>query len=123
MTRQEFRQKWEGRRDEWSRRGISAPAGPLLHEVLADLDSVAGDEGAELLTLTQAAIQSGYSADSLGSMLRTGKLINRGRKNAPRVRAADLPCKPLRYPARPPHVRPASRQTARASRLTPKGGE
>ena len=123
MTRQGFRQKWEGRRDEWSRRGISAPAGPLLDEVLADLDSVARDEGAELLTLTQAAIRSGYSADSLGRMVRTGKLTNRGRKNSPRVRAAELPRKPLRYPARPLHVRPASRQTARASRLTPKGGE
>jgi hypothetical protein len=122
MTRQEFRQKWEARRDEWLRRGISAPAGPLLDEVLTDLDAVARDEGAELLTLTQAAIRSGYSADTVGRMVRDGKLTNLGRKNAPRVRAADLPRKPLRYPARPLHVRSASWQTARASRLTPKGG-
>jgi hypothetical protein len=107
MTRLEFRQKWEARRDEWSRRGISAPVGPLLDEVLTDLDSVTRDEGTELLTLTQAAIRSGYSADSLGRMVRTGQLTNRGRKNAPRVRAADLPRKPLRYPARPLHVRSA----------------
>jgi hypothetical protein len=123
MTRQEFRIKWEARRDEWSRRGISAPAGPLLDEILADLDSVARDEGLELLTLTQAALRCGYRPESLGRMVRDGTLANLGRKNAPRVRAADLPRKPLRFPTRPPHVRPTSRQTARASRMTPEGGE
>jgi hypothetical protein len=123
MTRQEFRQKWEGRRDEWSRRGISAPAGPLLDEILADLDAVARDEGSELLTLSQAALRSGYRADTLGRMVHDGKLTNLGRKNAPRVRAADLPRKPLRYTPHSPQVRPASRQTARASRLTPEGGD
>lgn len=123
MTRYEFRIKWEARRDEWSRRGISAPAGPLLDEVLADLDAVARDEGMELLTLTEAALRSGFSPDTLGRYIRQGKLANLGRKNAPRVRAADLPRKPLRFPTRPPHVRPTSRQMARASRMTPKGGE
>jgi hypothetical protein len=123
MTRQEFRIKWEARRDEWSRRGISAPAGPLLDEVLADLDSVARDEGTELLNLTQAALRSGYSPDSLGRMVRSGKLANLGRKNAPLVRAADLPRKPLRFPARSPQFRPTSRQMARTSTMTPKGGK
>jgi len=123
MTRLEFRDKWEARRDEWSRRGISALAGPLLDEILADLDAVVRDERMELLTLTQAALRSGYSPDSLGRMVRSGKLANLGRKNAPRVRAADLPRKPLRFPARPPHVRPTSRQMARTSTMTPKGGK
>ncbi len=121
MNRNEFQSKWETLRDEWSRRGFSAPVGPIVDELLADLQSVERDEGAELLNLTQAALRSGYSPDSIGRMLKTGRLTNCGRKNAPRVRAADLPRKPLRFPTRPPHVRPA-RQTARASRLTPKGG-
>jgi hypothetical protein len=123
MTRNQFQEKWFTLRDEWSRRGFSAPVGPIVDELLADLRSVERDEGAELLNLTQAALRSGYSPDSIGRMLKTGRLTNCGRKNAPRVRASDLPRKPLRYPARPLHVRPASRQTARASRLTPKGGE
>ena len=123
MTRAEFCGKWKTLRDEWSRRGFSAPVGPIVDELLADLQTVERDEGAELLTLTQAAIRSGYRADTVGRMVRSGKLANLGRKNAPRVRAADLPRKPLRYPARPLHVRPASRQTARASRLTPQGGD
>ena len=122
MNRQEFQSKWSALRDEWSRRGFSASVGPILDELLADLQSVERDEGTELLNLTQAALRSGYSPDSIGRMLRTGQLVNRGRKNAPRVRAADLPRKPLRFPTRPLHVRPA-RQTARASRLTPKGGK
>jgi hypothetical protein len=122
MTRQDFNAKWTGLRDEWSRRGFSAPVGPIVDELLADLRSVDRDEGAELLNLTQAALRSGYSPDSIGRMLRTGLLVNRGRKNAPRVRAADLPRKPLRLRGRPLHVRPA-RQTARASHLTPDGGK
>ena len=122
MTRDDFQEKWSALRDEWSRRGFSAPVGPILDELLADLRSVDRDEGAELLNLTQAALRSGYSPDSIGRMLRTGLLVNRGRKNAPRVRAADLPRKPLRLRGRPLHVRPA-RQTARASHLTPDGGK
>lgn len=122
MTRQDFNAKWSVLRDEWSRRGFSAPVGPIVDELLADLRLVERDEGAELLNLTQAALRSGYSPDSIGRMLRTGQLVNRGRRNAPRVRAGDLPRKPLRLRPRPIHVRPA-RQTARASHLTPDGGK
>jgi hypothetical protein len=122
MTRNDFQEKWAGLRDEWSRRGFNAPVGPIVDELLADLQAVEREEGAELLNLTQAALRSGYSPDSIGRMLKTGQLTNRGRKNAPRVRASDLPRKPLRAPTRVLHVRPA-RQTARASRLTPEGGK
>ena len=123
MTRQEFFGKWESRRDEWTRLGISALAGPLLAELLADLDSVARDEGAELLNLTQAALRSGFSPDTLGKLIRQGKLANLGRRNAPRVRAADLPRKALRPASRISHVQDASRQSARVSRKTPRGGK
>lgn len=122
MTRQDFLSKWEPRRDEWLSRGISAPLGPILAELLADLDAVARSEGTELLTLTQAAIRCGFSADSLGRMVRKGTLQNYGRKNAPRVRAADLPRKVLRAPSPFTHTQSASRQQARAS-TTPRGGK
>ena len=88
MNRQEFFSKWETRRGEWSRLNVSAPAGPLLDEVLADFEAVSRDEGSELLNLTQAAIRSGFSVDTVGRMVRDGRLRNYGRKNAPRVRAA-----------------------------------
>jgi hypothetical protein len=72
VTRQAFFGKWETRRDEWTRLGISALAGPLLAELLADLDSVARDEGAELLNLTQAALRCGFSPDTLCKLVRQG---------------------------------------------------
>lgn len=123
MTRREFLDKWGARRDEWSRRGISAPVGPLLDEVLADMESVTRHEGTELLTLTQAAIRCGFSPDSLGRLVRLGKLQNYGRKNAPRVRAADLPRKILRAPAPLAQVGIASRQQRGVSSTkTPEGG-
>lgn len=45
------------------------------------------------LTLVDAARRSGYTADHLGAMIRDGTLPNAGRKNAPRIRIADLPIK------------------------------
>lgn len=56
-----------------------------------------GDD--ELLTLTQAAELTGYTADHLGRQIRAGKLTNRGRKNTPRVRRGDLTPKPGALPA------------------------
>ena len=123
MTRHELWGKWEALRDDWSRRNFSAPVGPIVEELLDDLRSVDRDEGSELLNLTQAALLSGYDPDTLGRLVREGRLANHGKKHAPRVRKADLPRKPLRFPGRPPHVRLASRQTARASRKTPRGGK
>jgi hypothetical protein len=123
MTRNGFQEKWSTLRDEWSRRGFSAPVGPIVAELLADLQAVERDEGAELLNLTQAALRSGFSPDTLGKLVRQGKLANLGRRNAPRVRAADLPRKALRPASRISHVQDASRQSARVSRKTPRGGK
>jgi hypothetical protein len=57
--------------------------------------------GDETLTLVEAAVVSGYSVDHLGHLVRHGKLANLGRKNAPRVRRADLPIKSPTRPGRP----------------------
>jgi hypothetical protein len=48
----------------------------------------------EVLTLDQAAAESGYSADHLGRLLREQKIPNAGRANAPRILRGDLPRKP-----------------------------
>ena len=48
----------------------------------------------ELLDLRQASIESGYSADHLGRLVRDGKLPNAGRRNAPKIRRIDLPRRP-----------------------------
>ena len=47
----------------------------------------------ETLNLQEEARESGYSADHLGELVRQQKIPNFGRKNAPRIRRADLPIK------------------------------
>ncbi len=47
----------------------------------------------DTLNLRDAARESGYSADHLGELVRQGKIPNVGRRNAPRIRRADLPIK------------------------------
>jgi hypothetical protein len=49
--------------------------------------------GAETLTLVEAARESGYSADHLGSLVKRKKIPNAGRTHAPRIRRQDLPPK------------------------------
>ncbi len=48
----------------------------------------------ETLTISQAAIQSGYNEETLRRLVREGVIPNAGRPNAPRIRRADLPLKP-----------------------------
>jgi excisionase family DNA binding protein len=91
MTLDEFRSQWERRRDEYARLHAQIDAATLIDHLLADLETVAIDRSAALLTLTQAAHVSGYSADHLGRLVRTGELANYGRTHAPRVRSGDLP--------------------------------
>lgn len=55
----------------------------------------------ETLTLAEAARESGYSAESLGRLVRRGAIPNAGREHAPRIRRSDLPHKPARVAAAP----------------------
>jgi len=64
--------------------------------------------GEETLTLVEAAAISGYSADHLGSLVKHGRLRNYGRKNAPRIRRADLPIKSPAKSGRPPQQQRAA---------------
>ena len=66
----------------------------LLIRSLADqLEAVQGREDSEILTLLQAARESGYSADHLGRMVRKGKIPNARRPGSPGIRRSDLPRK------------------------------
>ncbi|MEP6496121.1 MAG: hypothetical protein ABJF01_25830 [bacterium] len=46
------------------------------------------------LTLSEAALRSGYSTDHLARLIRDGRLPNAGRRGSPRIRVADLPIRP-----------------------------
>ena len=67
----------------------------------AELDEAQRALGAETLTLAEAARESGYSQDHLGSLIRRGKLPNAGRLHAPLIRRSDLPIKSSTAPGRP----------------------
>ena len=78
----------------------------------AELDEALRTLGEETLSLVEAAEASGYSSDHLGSLVRSGKLTNHGRPNAPRVRRGDLPIKKATSPGR---ARAAPRRRRKAA--------
>lgn len=74
-----------------------APTVAEAYELAArELEARLGSVADELLSLAQAARESGYSADHLGRLVKTQRLRNHGRAHAPRIRRGDLPVKPSR---------------------------
>lgn len=70
----------------------------------AELEHALKALGEETLSLVEAARVSGYTADHLGHLIKTGKLPNAGRRNASRIRRADLPTKSPTRPGRTPQA-------------------
>jgi hypothetical protein len=89
---------WTRRRDEAAAIGALAPTAQLCDLVLRDLQMMRTAAQDELLTLTEAARRSGYSREHLSRLVGLGTIPNAGRRNAPRIRAADLPRKPGHLP-------------------------
>jgi hypothetical protein len=72
-----------------------APAAALAYEQAADeLNATLEAQQNAPLTLSEAARESGFSADHLGRLVREGRIPNAGRPHAPRIRRADLPRRP-----------------------------
>ena len=69
--------------------------------VAVELERALAAFGAETMTLTEAARETGYTAGHLGGLVKRGRIPNAGRTRAPRVRRADLPIKPTHGPGRP----------------------
>lgn len=77
----------------------------------------AGEE--KTVNLTEASRLCGYKPDSLGKMIRQGRLPSVGRRHAPRLRVGDLPCRPgfpspLHHAPAPLHLEERSVDRARA---------
>ena len=90
-TRDAVIARWCARRDEWKRLGMFVDAAAIAGEIVADLSEIVSSEAMEVLTLTEAARRSGYSAGHLGREIRAGRIPNAGRLNAPRLLVRDLP--------------------------------
>lgn len=85
-------QKW---REEAARlrRYNAVVQADLLATVADELEASLREEAEELLSLQQAATESGYSSRQLSRLAASGALPASGRKNAPRFRRGDLPRK------------------------------
>ena len=92
----------------------------LWHLAAAELDAALEAFDDQTLTLVEAAEVSSYTANHIGSLVRSGKLTNVGRPNAPRVRRADLPIKKATSPGRPKRRRETA-ITNIAKKLSPDG--
>lgn len=117
MRPEEFVKKWTSEAEAMRHRGVLVAGALLLDEILRDFDAVTRGRANELLTLADAAVESGYAAEYLGTLIRKGQIQNAGRPHAPRIRRQDLPRKASRLPDPPPGLKlvgATPRQIARA---------
>jgi hypothetical protein len=73
------------------RRRAASPQAEVLESCAADLEACVQERELEVLTLSQAAGESGFTYSALEKMVRRGAIANAGRRGAPRVRRRDLP--------------------------------
>ena len=88
----ELAAEWRATADTLAAHGAEQGAATCrLHA--AELEAALRAQDDELLDLTAASTESGYSPDRLRHMIAEGTVPNAGRRGAPRVRRADLPHK------------------------------
>ena len=84
---------WRSLADQQRRFGAETHA-RILEYCADELANALRSSEQELLDLRQASMESGYSADHLGRLVRDGRIPNAGRRNAPKIRRIDLPRRP-----------------------------
>ena len=86
-----------------------------LEACAAELEAALRQRDETTLTLTDAASESGYSADHLGRLVREGKIPNAGRPGAPRIARRLLPLKEKTQVPEPPTIeKPLPREVSNA---------
>ena len=98
---------WRTQAKALRRYGGETPA-VALESCAAELETTLRERDETTLSLTEAARESGYSADHLGRLVRDGKIPNTGRPGAPRIARLHLPRK-TQAPATPLLVEKPSR--------------
>ena len=107
---------WRRQAKTLRRYGGETPA-VVLDRCADDLEATLRERDETTLSLTEAARESGYSADHLGRLVRDGRIPNAGRPGAPRIARSHLPRKAPAEPrlARKPRGRElANRQIVRS---------
>ena len=90
---------WRRQAKALRRYGGETPA-VALDSCAAELEATLIEKDEITFSLTEAARESGYSADHLGRLVRDGKIPNAGRPGAPRIVRSHLPRK-TQAPATP----------------------
>ena len=106
MPRQALVEKWR-RRAAALRDWGAAEVARVWDIAATELEADERERALEVLTLAEAASESGYSTDHLRRLVRDGLLPNAGRRHAPRIRRRDVPKKPTHGQRKPPR-RPES---------------
>ncbi|MDQ6771214.1 MAG: hypothetical protein M3Z54_14655 [Gemmatimonadota bacterium] len=114
MTREELIARWSQRAEDFERFAAIVDGRKVIAEMLTELELLFREDDSEGLTLQEAALESGYSADHLGREVRAGHIPNTGRPHAPRIRRADLPRKLGVLPLTQPENMFARRQIAQS---------
>ena len=70
-----------------------AAVGTAAFVLIAEIEQFLSEKDEELLTLSQAEQQSGYSYEHLRKLVASGVVPNHGRKGSPRIRRSELPRK------------------------------
>lgn len=86
-------ERWRGEAGAFRRRGLEQFAA-LVDSFADEVEAALRDGDTATVGLTEAARLSDYNVDSLGRMIRDGRLENLGTRTRPRVRVVDLPRKP-----------------------------
>jgi hypothetical protein len=82
---------WRARATELRRLAAADGAARAWECAAQELAAALAQQADELLSLAEAAEISGYHPDSLGRLIREGKLANYGTKRRPKVKRGDLP--------------------------------
>ena len=90
--------QWRDEAETLRRRGAAAHA-TLLESCAEELESALQQHHDELLSIKEAAVESGYSEETLRRKVRNGELPaerSNGKKSHVKLRRGDLPTKPIR---------------------------
>jgi hypothetical protein len=91
MTPDNLVSRWTQQLEAFARVNAMVDGAKLVNDFLLDFRSLELAKEERILTLKAAAEESGYSVEHLARLIRQGRVANAGRRNAPRIRAADLP--------------------------------
>ena len=112
---------WRTQAKALRRYGGETPA-VALESCAAELEATLRERDETTLSLTEAARESGYSADHLGRLVRDGKIPNTGRPGAPRIARSHLPRKAPAEPRLVNELRPRQVSNAQIVQSIIEGG-